>query len=70
MAEKSNPTNIVSILEQFEAHVVNLAPILGGYYKNMVKNGIPPTLAEQLVMDWHHIFWTCQFSQGELNTDE
>ncbi len=68
MSEKLT-TNIISLLEQFEASVTNIAPIISSYYLGMIKNGIPHELAEQLIMDWHHIFWSSQFPSKQ-NQDE
>ena len=53
--------NIVSLLEQFETAVIDTAPIIAGYYKKLIEDGIPVDLAEQLTVDWHRIFWSSQF---------
>ena len=59
--EQPSITDILATLEQFETAVANTAPVIASYYKQLRAGGISVELAEQLVMDWHHIFWMSQF---------
>lgn len=61
MNNNPNINDIIAMLEQFETAVANTAPVIASYYKQLIEGGIPVELAGQLVMDWHHTFWTSQF---------
>ena len=50
--EKKLPINILSELEQAEATLVNLAPILASFYQALLKENVPDELARQLIRDY------------------
>ncbi len=53
MSDKKNiPIDIVTALEQSEATLVNLAPILASFYQALLKESVPDELAHQLVRDF------------------
>lgn len=53
--------NLQSGLEQLESLVSNLAPTIASYYKSLITEGVPHSLAEDLVRDWHTAWWEAQF---------
>ncbi|MFX0121866.1 MAG: hypothetical protein ACFE9A_20945 [Candidatus Hodarchaeota archaeon] len=46
-----------SELEQFEATLINSAPLVQSYFEALTKNGLSNEFAYQLTRDWHRIFW-------------
>jgi hypothetical protein len=47
------PGDVLANMDQMEAFLESLAMPIGTYYKNLVENGVPKTLAAKLVLDFH-----------------
>ena len=64
MTNNKTSVDVISILEQFEGSMVNFVPVVASYYSALIKNNISPDLAAKLVIEWHNLFWTMHFNQG------
>lgn len=47
-----------AILEQFETSLRDLAVLIGSYFEELKKQGVPEPLAFDLIKDWHYIYWS------------
>jgi hypothetical protein len=54
---KIDPLVIISAFEQVDQMMANFAPIVGTYWKALCDAGVPYSLAEDLLRDWHLEFW-------------
>lgn len=50
-------TQMIADFEQAEAATVQVAIIMGSYYKDLLKNGIPADLAYLLTQEFHRQWW-------------
>jgi len=55
--KKLGPIEAQQQMEQYDAMMANIAPIVGTYYTKLLDSGVPADLAYQLVMDWHSLWW-------------
>ena len=61
MSEKSQAPDIIAQLDQIETTLENLGKTLGTYYRNLVVSGVPESLSERLVIDYHYLLWSSIF---------
>jgi hypothetical protein len=62
--------DILRVFEQLETTMSDLGPVLGSYYKSLLKQRLPESLARDLVLDWHHIFWEVTLGRARNSEGE
>lgn len=62
--KKQEPVDVVIAFESFEASMSNIAKLMGSYFEELTKAGIPYELAGELVRDWHSTFWDNQIRKS------
>lgn len=55
------PGNFIAMADQFGAMTQTQAGVISGYYHKLRDDKIPPSLAEQLTMQFAHFLWTKAF---------
>lgn len=56
MNEDKPDLKMIHDLEQTEAAMVNIARLVGSYYKELVSQGLPEGLVVALVIDYQKVF--------------
>lgn len=65
MKEEKKLSDVLTKLEQFETEAANIAVITATYYKELIENQVPPSLAEKLTLDVHNLWWTKLVARGK-----
>lgn len=65
MTEDKTSGDLVSLIEQVSGIANQIAMVEGGYFRELLSNGVPYDLACDLVRDWHNMYWQKQFYPDE-----
>ena len=49
--------NVKQMMEQMGGSMEDLAGVVGSYYHALLKEGVPVHLADQLLLEWHNIYF-------------
>ena len=58
MAKGAFEMSILSDFDQMETNLENVAQLISTYYMALIKKGIADEFAQQIVLDYHHCFWS------------
>lgn len=61
MSDDNNKFKITAQFDQLEMLMINTAKIVASYYQELIDNGIPPTIAHHLTMQFGDYYWQKQF---------
>lgn len=60
--------NLSQLIEQFDACVRDQAGVIATYYKQLIENGIPESVAAQLTLVFSTLYWK-RTLYGDVNTN-
>lgn len=61
--------DLVQLFDQFGVAVENQTIIIANYYKKLLTEGVPETLATALVIQFAAFLWKRNFEPGDTNGD-
>jgi len=56
--------DLIAQLDQVATQLENVAELLATYYKSLIAKGIRDDLAQKLVLEFHHAWWSRILNQS------